>query len=194
MARPIEFDRNQVLHDAMMLFWRQGYNATSLKDLTNVTHLQPGSLYGAFDNKRALFQQALERYFNELEEFAVSVLQSPDKPPLTRIRLFFETLLQQSSQDQDKKGCLLVNTLLEIPTDDQEIKQRVTQMLQVIENTFQTALEEAVANGELSPQKQPAVLAKVLITGIFGLHTYNRTQPTVAELQQIIDELLSVLE
>jgi len=194
LARPIEFDRNQVLRDAMMVFWRRGYNAATLKDLSNATHLQPGSLYGAFRNKRTLFLQALESYFKEREEFTASILQESDVPPLVRIRQLFEALLQQSSQDEDKKGCLMVNTLLETPTNDGEINQRITQMLREIENTFKTVLEEAAKNGELPPHKQPAVLAKVLISGIFGLHVYNKTQPTDAELQQIIDGLLSVLE
>lgn len=194
MARPVQFDRNQVLRDAMIVFWRQGYNATTLKDLTAVTHLQPGSLYGAFHNKRTLFKEALNSYFKELEEFATNILLSPKEAPFTRIKRFYEELIQRSAQDPDRKGCLLVNTLIETPIEDSEINHRVTQMLQVIENAIHITLKEAAENGELSPQKQPAALAKMLITGVFGMLVYNKTQPGDIELQQIINGFLSVLE
>lgn len=55
MARPQAFDQQQVLQNAMELFWRQGYASTSVRDLTEATRLQPGSLYGAFKSKRQLF-------------------------------------------------------------------------------------------------------------------------------------------
>ncbi len=194
MARPVQFDRNQVLRDAMMVFWRQGYHATTLKDLTAVTQLQPGSLYGAFHNKRALFNEALTSYFKEFEELAENILLSSKEAPFTRIRKFYQQLIQRSAHDPDRKGCLLVNTLIETPIEDREINQRVTQMLQVIENAIHSALKEAAESGELSPEKQPAALAKMLITGIFGMLVYNKTQPSDIELQQIIDGFLSVLE
>jgi TetR/AcrR family transcriptional repressor of nem operon len=55
MARPQAFDQQQVLQNAMELFWRQSYASTSIRDLTEATKLQPGSLYGAFKSKWQLF-------------------------------------------------------------------------------------------------------------------------------------------
>lgn len=49
MARPVEFDRDKVLQQAMLQFWRLGYHKTSVRDLTGATQLKPGSLYGAFN-------------------------------------------------------------------------------------------------------------------------------------------------
>ena len=88
MARPQAFDQQQVLTDAMLLFWRQGYASTSIKELTEVTRLQPGSLYAAFKNKRNLFLLALDHYFSELQCGITALLHSQE-PPLERIRLFF---------------------------------------------------------------------------------------------------------
>ncbi len=65
MARPREFDLNQVLEKAMDVFWKQGYHATSISDLTEAMGLLRGSVYAAFGDKHQLFLAALERYMEK---------------------------------------------------------------------------------------------------------------------------------
>lgn len=193
MARPQEFDHDQVLRDAMTLFWRRGYEGTSIKDLTEATRLQPGSLYGAFKNKRQLFLLSLDRYFADLHA-GVSQLMHTDAPPLQRIHQFFAQLLKESAGDKERRGCLLVNTLLEVPADDAEINQRVAGMLQSVELEFRKVLEEARDRGELPAHKNPEALARTLISGVFGMRVYNRMNPGKKALQTIADNLLSMLD
>ncbi|QYZ67414.1 MAG: hypothetical protein OI74_13485 [Gammaproteobacteria bacterium (ex Lamellibrachia satsuma)] len=192
MARPIEFDRETALQDAMLLFWRRGYHNTSVRDLTEATRLQPGSLYGAFDNKRSLFLYSLDYYAGELKRFVDAVLNS-DEPPLVRIRLFFEHLLDETAADPEGKGCLLVNTLLEVPAEDAEINQRVIEALEYVEKRFCQVLTEALERGELASGKDPSTLAQLLMTGIFGLRVYNKMHPQREEMDDIVDSLLSVV-
>lgn len=192
MSRPAEFDRPEVLQSAMLVFWQQGYNATSVKDLTDRTGLNPGSLYGAFKSKRELFLEALDVYFGQIQAFVVRSLHS-DEPPLARIRGFFYQLLRECSLDREAKGCLLVNTLLEIPADDATINQRVTKMFRYVEKEFRRVLEEARANGDLAPGKDPEALSRLLVAGIYGLRVYNQTRPSKKALKEIVDTLLSVL-
>ncbi len=192
MARPIEFDREKALQDAMLLFWRRGYHKASVRDLTEATRLQPGSLYGAFNNKRSLFLSSLDYYAEELKQFVDSVLHS-EKPPLIRIRFFFDYLLDEMRSDPEEKGCLLVNTLLEVPAEDEEINQRVIQALGYVEQSFRQVLTEALERGELASGKDPSTLARLLMTGIFGLRVYNKMQPQREELDDIVDSLLSVV-
>ena len=193
MARPQAFDTRQVLEDAMQLFWRQGYASTSMRDLTQATRLQPGSLYAAFKNKRQLFLQALDHYSSSLHK-AVRERLYAEGPPLQRIRDFFQYLVEQSQRDTEVRGCLLVNTLLEMPADDEEINRHVRNMLQQVEQDFCHVLEEAQAQGDLAADRDPARLARLLITGIFGLRVYNRMHPLQGELQAVVDELLLLLE
>ena len=62
MARPREFDYDDVVEQAMYLFWRQGYQNTSIEDVESATGLTKGSLYKAFKNKRDLFEKCLDLY------------------------------------------------------------------------------------------------------------------------------------
>ena len=193
MPRPVEFDRDQALRDAMLLFWRQGYHKTSVRDLTGVTRLQPGSLYGAFGNKRTLFLSTLDYYSDELQGFVDTVLRS-DGPPLQRIHQFFDHLLNEASRDSQAKGCLLVNTLLETPIEEREINQRAARALAYVEHAFAEVLEEAVQQGELRPGSDPAALARLLITGIFGMRVYEKMQAPPGALNSIATSLLSILD
>jgi TetR/AcrR family transcriptional repressor of nem operon len=192
MARPQSFDQQQALTDAMRLFWQQGYASTSIRELTKATGLQPGSLYAAFKNKRQLFLLALDHYFTELQSGVTALLRSPASP-LERIRHFFDYLLKQTQDDGEMKGCLLVNTLLETPSDDAEINQRVAAMLLRIEREFCRVLQQAKDNGELAADKNPQALAQFLMAGIFGLRVYNRMQADAYAMRDIVDNLLSVL-
>lgn len=193
MPRPIAFDRDDVLHRAMSVFWRQGYSATSIKDLTAATDLQPGSLYGTFHNKRALFIAALEAYFARTRQRIRECLQA-DGSPLGRLRGFFDMLIEEAVADPHRKGCLLVNTLLEMPAEDREINRRVSDMFVEVETEFEHVLREAQARGELPADKDPAALARMLVAGIYGLRVYHKTCPDGRILREIVANLFTALD
>jgi len=193
MARPQTFNEEMVLDSAMQLFWLKGFSNTSVKDLTKVTKLQPGSIYGAFKSKRNLFLKSLDYYFENLYA-SVSCILNSDEEPLKRIRLFFDNLLNQKDEDKSLKSCLLVNTLLEIPPDDSEINSRVGSMFSKIENEFCNVLKLAQQQGTLITGGSPESLAKMLMSGIFGLQVYNRMKPDHDALSQIVNNLLANLE
>jgi len=193
MARPQTFNEEMVLDSAMQLFWQKGFTNTSVKDLTKVTKLQPGSIYGAFKNKRNLFLMSLDYYFENLYS-SVSCILNSEEVPLKRIRLFFDHLLSQKDEDKSLKSCLLVNTLLEIPPDDYEINSRISNMFTKIENEFCNVLRLAQQEGTLITGGRPESLAKMLMSGIFGLQVYNRMKPEHDALTQIVNNLLANLE
>ena len=193
MARPIEFDRDEVLHNATALFWDKGYSETSMHDLVNATGLQPGSIYAAFGNKRGLFKEALDAYFEEMMQFITTTLHSK-KPAMQRIELLFDRLISESTRDSDRKGCLLVNTLLEISVRDKEINTKIKKMFKKVEYAFRNVLEECKASGDLDTSKTPAELASFLVSGIYGLRVYNKTKPNRTAMKSIVNNLLFVLK
>ena len=192
MARPIEFDREEVLQKAIGVFWQKGYSATSVKNLVEATGLQPGSIYSAFGDKRGLFLAAIDGYFEGMKRKILSILHA-DQPAIVRIEIFFNRLVSDSIIDDQRKGCFLVNTLLEIPVDDLEINSRIQSMFRWVENEFRSVLIEHMASGELDIKQSPEALARFLVAGIYGLRVFNKTQPDVLALKSIVENLLSVL-
>ena len=61
-GRPRAFDRDKALQDAMLLFWRRGYLATSMNDLCEAMHIRSPSLYAAFGSKEDLYLEAVKLY------------------------------------------------------------------------------------------------------------------------------------
>src|SRR5216684_4462569 len=87
-GRPREFDADEALERALELFWRQGYEGTSLGELTAAMGINRPSLYAAFGNKESLFRKALDRYVGAGMAFLRDALEEPTA------RRAIETLLR----------------------------------------------------------------------------------------------------
>ena len=192
MPRPVEYERSQVLQRAMQTFWRKGYNATSMKDLTKATGLQPGSLYGAFESKRSLFLETLETYY-ELNIAGLNERLSGDGSPVERIKAAFERIIEQSLQDPHNKGCMMVNTLLEMPVDDDEINSRLGAMFKSVEGRMEDAIKEAQKLNQISKDNDSKALAQTLLLGMHGLRVLCKSRPDPKVLYKSTENLLSVL-
>jgi TetR/AcrR family transcriptional repressor of nem operon len=192
MGRPIEYDQSKVLDSVVKLFWAQGYEATSMKNICEITGLQPGSVYAAFGSKRALFLTAIDAYFEQSIDNLKAILAGAGTP-LERVRELFMYILGDTCR-KDSHGCLLVNTLLEAPADDAELRKRIATMFRRLEVTIKEVLVEAAACGELDAGKDPAIQAKLLINNIFGLRVYAKLQPNGPAMREMVDDLLSSLK
>jgi len=192
MGRPVEYDQSKVLDSVVKLFWAQGYEATSMKNICEVTGLQPGSVYAAFGSKRALFLTAIDAYFEQSIDNLKSIL-SGGGTPLERVRELFMYIVGDTCR-KDSHGCLLVNALLETPADDAELRKRIAAMFRRLEVAIKEVLDEAAACGELDVGKSPAIQSKLLINNIFGLRVYAKLQPNGPAMREMVDDLLSSLK
>lgn len=192
MGRPIEFDQQKVIDNIVRLFWERGYEATSMKNISDATGLQPGSLYAAFGNKRSLFLAAIDTYFEESIESLKTVLEA-DGSPLQRVLELFMYIVGDSCH-KDSHGCMLVNALLETPADDEELRKRIAKMFRQLEQALKKVLIEAAANGELDPKKDPAIQAKLLINNIYGLRVYGKLKPKASDMKKMVEDLMASLK
>lgn len=117
-GRPREFDKDTALDAAMALFWRQGYEATSLDDLTRAMDLSRSSFYGCFGSKRDTLVAAIQRYgdlrFAELE---TRLAAEPD--PGRALRLAVDAIANARGT---RDGCFLINCTVELAPHDREVE------------------------------------------------------------------------
>lgn len=192
MARPAEFDRTDVLEKAMNVFWRTGYSATSVTDLVNATKLKPGSLYGAFQSKRGLFLEVIDTYAARSLNRVSSVMEDAETP-LKGIEQFFKCFCDDLVNDRLGKGCLMVNTMLELATEDDEIRERVGGYLSQVETYFTKALTQAQEQGLLDKQQSAEDLATYLMTNIWGLRVLSSKRPDQSKYDAVIANMLKTL-
>lgn len=192
MARPAEFDRNEVLEKAMNQFWHTGYTATSVTDLVNVTALKPGSLYGAFSSKRGLFLEVIDNYAKRSLNRVESTFAQAGSPR-EGIETFFSLLLKDLKADEVGKSCLLVNTLLELSFEDEEIRAKVADYLDQIESYFLSAIRQGQTQGEIDSSVDAEVLATFVMTSIWGLRVLSSKRPCPDRYAGVITQVLRVL-
>lgn len=192
MARTPAFERDQVLTEAMQVFWSRGYNRTSMRDLTQATRLNPGSLYAAFRNKQDIFLESVDLYTRALRRETEAALGGGGNAA-ARIRRFFDNLLDGSAHDPENRGCLLINTLIEAPADEPELRRRAGEALKYVEGRFAEVLEEGQTDGSIRTTTPPERQARLLMTGIFGLRVYARMPDGQNHARQIVDTLLETV-
>ena len=193
MVRPREFDENEVLDAAAHQFWVYGYEATTVRDLAQCMGITGASLYNAFGDKRSLFERALTHYIarsfgDRVSRFEVNL------PPLDAIKAFFREIVERSVSDRDRKGCLLVNSALEVAPHDAGFQATIANVLVAVEAFFQRCVHAGQQAGEISTAQSADDLARLLLGVHLGIRVLARTRPDRALLEGIVRPALALLE
>jgi TetR/AcrR family transcriptional repressor of nem operon len=191
MARPREFDEEVVLNAAVECFWSRGYQATSIRDLVDTTGLTGASLYNAFGDKRALFRAALERYVES--SIGERIRRCELLPPREAISAFFDEILRRSLSDRKHKGCMLVNSALEIAPHDAGFRKIIAGVLIRIETFFLECIEAGQAEGTITCSMPAQNLARHLLGVLMGVRVLARVRPERALLEGAIAPALALL-
>lgn len=193
MARPKDFNDDDALDAALALFWRNGYEGSSLADLTDAMGVSKSSLYNTFGDKRALFGAAIERYEQVHVAPALSVLEDARRPVPIRIEAFLRRIITARFAAGDRRGCFIGNTAAEVAAHDSEIAARVAQALRRIEDALAAALEEGRQSGEIAPDADPRALARFFTATAQGLRLVSKTADDPRGLDDVVRVALSVL-
>ncbi len=200
MGRPRTFDEERAVEQAMVLFWRRGFEGTSVRDLGDELGLRPGSLYAAFGDKQALFHRALDRYC-EGQGAGLLAAVGGDGPLLPRLRALLLGVAEANRLAHERRaadepglpaGCLMVSTALDLPGDE-AAAQRVRATFDRIDAALEAALRGAVERGELSPGTDPAAAARFLTTFLQGLQVVSTADPAHARVASSVDLALAAL-
>jgi len=192
MARPREFDEATVLEAAMNCFWAQGYELTSVRELAKQMGITGASLYNAFGDKRSLYRQVLGHYLEQTVRDRVARLEQ--LPPFPAIRTFFDEIVERSVTDKQRRGCMLVNSALELAPYDPEFQKLVAQEMIFIEAFFRRCIEAGQKDGTISAIRPGAELAKLLLSVLLGIRVVARTRPERAVLEDAANGALELLK
>ena len=192
MARPRAFDENTVLDAAMDCFWWDGYEATSIRELAAEMGINAPSLYNAFGDKRSLFREVLRRYVECSTRARIARFET-SLPPKQAIRAFLNEIVERSLGD-DRRGCLLVNSALEIAPHDQELGAEIAAHLDEIEAFFHRAIASAQADSSVPAGRDPVDLARMLLGVTLGVRVLARSHPQRELLEGVVRPALSLLD
>jgi TetR/AcrR family transcriptional regulator, transcriptional repressor for nem operon len=193
MSRPREFDETASLEAALECFWRRGYEATSIRDLTRSMGLTAPSLYNAFGDKHALFSRALDHYLDHTTRDRLRRLET-SLAPKKAIRRFFAEIIDHSIKDPDYKGCFLVNSALEVAPHHADCRAVVNEQLHDIEGFFKRCIRAGQADGTIPAGVAADDSARLLLGVLLGLRVLARTRQTRAVLESVVRPAVASLD
>lgn len=191
MARNREYDESEVLQKAMELFWRQGYEKTSMQDLVENMGIHRRSIYDTFGDKHTLFLKALERYEQMIGNSMNSQIKPSDSVKQSIRRLFEITILRSG---QGLKGCLTVNSAVELSLHDEEVAEKVVDSFAKTEHLLYELLVSGQEWGEIPESLDAAKTSVFFHNSLVGLRVLTKTTDDRQKLESIIDTTLSVLD
>ena len=170
MARPSKFDRDEAVDIAMEAFWRTGYEACSVKALSERLGITRSSFYNAFGSREALFREALARYGEHAPNKAFACARVKPGEVRRLITETFRDICQARAADPDAKGCFAIKSVTELCSRDEALGPILTDIVR--ENV--TQLEQLLAfgkeTGELPGSLDPHATALALKTVLVGLN------------------------
>lgn len=191
MSRTKEFDPDIALQAAMKVFWRLGYERTSLDILMREMRISRQSLYDTFGDKRSLYFRALQRYRKSSNDSLRKIFDH-EKSVRNGFVKIFDSMIAES-KEQHEQGCLLLSANLTRDPHDAEIAKFLRSNQREVERIFTGALTAAQKRGEIAAEKNPAALAKFFVATVQGMRALARLNHDRKELEHISRVALSAI-
>jgi TetR/AcrR family transcriptional repressor of nem operon len=192
MARPVEFVYEEVLTNAMEQFWREGFEASSVQKLLDVTGINRGTLYNSFGDKDTFFKSCLEHYSKLVHAELAATLNNDELAPWAAIEKYFDISVIGTSNKRRSMGCLLVNSFCESINYDKEIQKLLKNYYGVIRKALLKRVKEAEKAGKLIVNSELA--ADVLLNLLSGLRVHSREGKSVKQLADVVTYTLKSLQ
>ncbi|OPH50500.1 TetR family transcriptional regulator [Paenibacillus ferrarius] len=191
MARSKEFEINTVLDKAMDLFWRQGYEKTSIQELVTHMGIHRRSLYDTFGDKHDLFMDVMNRYKTTFEsKINHRIRQSASAKE--GIRQLFEMTLY--TEEDQPKGCLLVNSAVELAMHDAIVAAIIHEEFLNTEKLFYNLLVSGQQAGEIPDHLNAVNLSLYFNNAWVGMRVLVKTTSDQDKLLRIIDTTMTILD
>ncbi|MBN8548089.1 MAG: TetR/AcrR family transcriptional regulator [Deltaproteobacteria bacterium] len=178
MARPREFDPEEILTRVAGVFRANGFEKTSFRHLERATGLKKGSLFAAYGNKHALFTSALSHYHEQRCRELAELCE--EKSAAIALKHWLESSIEQDSRASCERGCLTLNSLVETAPHDRHCARLVGEQLQRVEQILEKLVRRAIKEGSFRKSLDAQCTAKYLVCLVSGLQALTRIPHTCA--------------
>ena len=182
-GRPRSFDRDVALERAMEVFWKHGFEAASLNDLTEAMGINPPSLYAAFGDKEHLFLEAVERYQARHGDACPYADERTARASVERLLTYTAT---EFSRPCNPRGCLMVMAASTSSTSSPALQSALAQRRDAARTRLKARIDQGVKEGELLPGTDTAGLADFYSAVLAGMSLQARDGATRRSLMATV--------
>jgi AcrR family transcriptional regulator len=190
-GRPRSFDRGKALDRAMRLFWRRGFEATSISDLTKAMHITPPALYTAYGDKKRLFLEAVSRYEEEAGCFAQRAL-TEEPTAESAIRRLLHGAVTSFTKPGTPRGCLVVLGAVNCTAGSDDIYKALAGRRRNAEEAVRARIAAGQAAGEFPDDVDVDALAGMVTATLYGLAIKAKDGAPAAQLHKIVDQAMQM--
>lgn len=168
MGRPTAFDRVQAIDDIMNIMWDEGYEASSVKAISEKLGITRSSFYNAFGSREELFKEVLQHYAEQSPDYALALATPPIDVKLL-FTLVFKEACAARAEDKDGRGCLAINSVTELCNRDEKLSAFLEEMILGNIERIETILKWGVESKELPSNLDrhgTALSLKALLVGL----------------------------
>ena len=185
------FNKDEVLQNALNVFWAKGYAATSMQDLVDAMSISRGSMYDTFGNKQTLFELAFNHYCQiSIDQFKRE-LEKVDSPIGKLKKLLYSLVV--SSLENHNNGCFANNIAIELGPHDKIYAKKIRDFWTELEKLFEKYLELAIQENEISSSISASDLSALLNTLMQGLITKSKVNMSQQQSKKSIDHFFDML-
>lgn len=194
MARPIEFDYDNVLENAMQQFWREGYEASSVQKLLDATGINRGTLYNSFGDKDTFFTLCVDRYNEKLKTAIDATLGNSKLSASDAIEAYMSNLTSLAPAKQRVMGCLLVNSVCESINLDKNMQKLIRKSLNTVQRALQSRTRELEKAKQLKRGMKADQAAESLMNLLQGLYVSARNGRSPKQLNETLKTGLDAIK
>jgi AcrR family transcriptional regulator len=188
-GRPREFDRDQALARAMILFWKRGYEATSISELTDAMGITSPSLYSAFGDKKRLFLESVDRYQAGPGAFAKEALT--EEPTAERaIRRLLLGAVDSFCDPRQPKGCMVVLSATNCAVESSDVLHELADRRRATERAIRDRIAAGRADGEFPASADIDGLSGLVAATLYGIAIKARDGASRASLRRIVNQTM----
>jgi AcrR family transcriptional regulator len=187
-GRPRTFCKEEALDIALKVFWKKGYEGTSIGDLTEAMGINRPSLYCAFGDKEQLFRKALDRYVGEAAELYGEAIGQPTARAVAE--RFLRGTADALTDPRHPPGCLAVQGALSCGEAAEPIRRELNARRAAAEASLRDRFERAKSEGDLAPDDDPSDLARYLATVGQGMAVQAAGGASREELRRVAETAL----
>jgi TetR/AcrR family transcriptional repressor of nem operon len=192
MARQKEFNAEVVLEQAMSLFWQQGYEATSIRDLIAHLGISSSSMYETYGDKRTLYLAALSAFrqqeFNTIEEQLAEATSAQET-----MQTWFDETINNLLADEDHRGTFSVNAAIELGATDPQVAAQLQAHFDEIAALLAQFFQTAQVHGEIREDHDPVALAQFFINTLFSISIQVKIYPNRQILENVANTAIMIL-